>query len=119
MFKYVLMAMLLVAGCGYESRANEAAGQVKKVVQATPIVCPNFNAVDVSLGVIRNGVGSMSTEDVWLVVENPNDYALFKEAAQTGKIVEFSYDVQRITFCTPDHFVTKVRLADNPDPGKN
>lgn len=105
----VVMA-LLMAGCGYSSRDNEIIGQVKKVVRRTPIICPNRWDIDVSLGVLRGGVGSMSSEDVWLTVDDPSILATLKSANETGAIVKMKYNVARIVFCANDHFATSAEI---------
>ena len=71
-----LTALLLTAatamslsGCfGYASKDNELLGQPKKLHNNTPIVCTDYTSVDVSLGVMVNGVGSMSTDDKTFLV---------------------------------------------------
>ena len=109
-----LLSLVLVAGlaaCGNSSTDNELTGQVKKVVHHTPIVCPNFVAADISLGVMRNGVGSMSSQDVWVTVEDKDQVKLLEEAAKSGAIVNAKYSVARVTFCVEDHILTSVSLA--------
>lgn len=113
----VLLALLLVAiltlgGCGYSATDNETTGQVKKVVHATPVFCSNRYDVDISLGVMRGGVGSISKEDMWLTIDNRADYDALKKAADDGRIVRVHYDVWRFAFCTWDHHVTKVEIID-------
>jgi hypothetical protein len=111
MKKIVLSMGLLASACGYSSKDNELIGQVKKVKMATPIICPDFAETDVSLGIIRNGVGSMSSEDVWLFVEKDSDLALLKSASESGQPVKIKYNVQRVTFCVPNEQVSSVELV--------
>lgn len=110
----VLIAALLVAvlsGCGYESRDNEMIGQVKKVTNQTPMICSDYYAADISMGVMRNGVGSMSREDVWTVIP-ADQVATFKKLAETGEPVKVTYDVKRLVWCTStDHFIRTVEIA--------
>ena len=102
-----LPIVLLAAACGYSSKDNELVGQVKKVKSMTPIICGDYYKADVSLGFLRDGVGSLSKEDV--EVEVPSQHVqFFKEAAESGKIVKVSYDVRRLVICVPDHIVTNV-----------
>ena len=103
--------LLTITGCGYTSRTNEMTGQAKKVVNQTPIVCDNRVDAEVSLGVMRNGVGSMSTEDKWFTVPDKKDQAVLKDAAEKGAIVKVIYDVKRFTWCWEDHIVTKVEIV--------
>lgn len=112
--KKLLSLILLVAACGYTSRDNELTGQVKRVKKVTPIICPDYTEVDVSLGVMRNGVGSMSTEDVWLLVNNPQHVETLETAARDGSIVKVTYDVQRLVFCVPDHTLRTLEVVQDP-----
>lgn len=111
--KVLLSAALLatLAGCGYSSQDNELVGQVKRVMRNTPIVCPDYYVADISMGVMRNGVGSVSKEDVWAVV--PADKVdQFKKLAETGEPVKVSYDVKRLVLCPDtDHFIRTVEIA--------
>ena len=110
-----IIPILFLAACGYSARSNELVGQVKRVVDKTPIVCGDYVEADVSLGVLRNGVGSMSKEDVDLYVPSDADAKILKGAAESGKIVKIAYDVKRVTWCVPDHWVTHVEvLPDSP-----
>lgn len=91
-----LAATLLLGGClGNSSTGNEATGQVKRVQHQTPIFCPDYYHVDISLGVVRNGTGSMSTQDTWLWVPNDSDVKKLEQAAQSGALVKITYDVAR------------------------
>lgn len=112
--KYIILILSIfcLTGCfGFSSKQNELTGQVKKVKHQTPMLCPERVDVDVSLGVLRNGVGSMSTEDLWLTVDNPNDIEILTKAAETGQIVKVSYDVRRVTFCPNEDLVTHVEVS--------
>lgn len=107
----VLFGCFVIVGCGYASRDNESIGQVKKITKQTPIICPEYSLVDVSHGVMRNGVGSMSTEDVYYYVPSANHQTILKEATESGALVKIKYDVARLVFCVPDHIVTSVELV--------
>jgi major membrane immunogen (membrane-anchored lipoprotein) len=108
----VLVLLLLIAACGYSSRDVEAIGQVKRVAAVTPIICPNFKALDLSLGVMRNGVGSMSHEDIDVLVESEDVAAKLKASAEQGKIVKITYDMARLTFCVPERVVRTVQVLE-------
>lgn len=112
----IAIATLLAAACGMRSADNEAVGQVKKVVKVTPIICPDYTEADISLGVIRNGVGSMSKEDVELAVDNEDrqNVELLKKAAESGAIVKFTYDVKRVSPCWPDHRLNTLTIEALP-----
>lgn len=76
----VLTLPLALGGClGHTSRDNEAVGQVKRVHNNTPLLCPDYKDVDISLGVMRNGVGSMSTQDKWFFIQDDAQAALHAE----------------------------------------
>jgi len=116
MKKILLLAVL--ASCGNSSADNEAIGQVKKIVKKTPIFCSDYTLVDISLGTMRNGVGSMSREDVFIAVDNSEREAIeqLTEAAESGAIVRVSYDVHRVSPCWPDHrFTGKVVIEAIPE----
>lgn len=102
----------LATACGYSSINNEVIAQVKKVTRETPIICPDRVDVDLSLGVMRNGVGSMSTQDVWLTV--PADEAMRRtltEAASTGALVKVFYDHKRFVWCGQQEIVKAVEIV--------
>ena len=105
---YIALLAVSLTACGYESRDNELSGQAKKIVHATPLFCPNHDDFEVSMGIVRNGTGSMSTEDVWFTVQNPEQIAVLKKAADAGSIVHVKYDVRRFAFCQHNHILTDV-----------
>lgn len=105
-----LVLLLAITACGYSAKGNELVGQVKKVVDKTPLVCGDYAEADVSLGTIRNGVGSMSKEDVTLYIEHDSDIATLKKAAESGQLVKLAYDVRRVTWCVPDHWLTHAEI---------
>lgn len=108
--KYILILLVLVVtGCGFSSRENEVVGQVKRVVKRTPLICNDRTDVDMSMGVMRNGTGSMSKEDIWLTVADPNVEKALKGFAESGVPVKITYDVQRVTFCWEDHILRSVQ----------
>jgi major membrane immunogen (membrane-anchored lipoprotein) len=106
----ILLSALALTACGYSSRENEVVGQVKKVMLNTPILCPDFYDVDLSLGVMRNGTGSMSTQDMWIVF-NKADLAVLKQANEDGGIVKITYDTQRVAICTNGKIASKVEVV--------
>jgi major membrane immunogen (membrane-anchored lipoprotein) len=103
----LVIAFMLVA-CGYTSHDNELTGQVKRVIKQTPLLCSNYVYADISLGVIRNGVGSMSSQDMDLTVSNEKDRAALQAASDSGKLVKIKYDRRRVTFCEPEEVITSV-----------
>lgn len=108
----ILIVPMLLAGCfGYNSRNNELIGQVKKVKHRTPILCPERVDVDISLGVLRNGVGSMSSQDIWMKVDDPAFVKVLSDASEKGSLVKVKYDERRITICSPEDLVTSVEIV--------
>lgn len=107
---FLVALVFAVSGCGYSSRNNEVVGQAKKVVNLTPILCSDRIDTDISLGVMRNGVGSMSTQDAWFTVPKESDQKLLNDAASAGKLVKVNYDVKRWVWCWQDHIITHVEI---------
>lgn len=105
-----------MTGCfGYTSRDNEAIGQPKKIHHNTPLTCFDYDTIDISLGVIRNGIGSMSVQDITLAFAPNNDQAnenTLSKAIQLGKLVKFTYDEQRVTFCQPKGQIKTVETVE-------
>ena len=108
----LLPLLLLVVGCGYSSVNNDAAGQVKQVHTVTPLFCSDYVEVALSLGVVRNGTGSISKEDIVLALE-PGDPLIptAKAAATSGALVQFRYDEKRwpAGLCWPTKRLTDLR----------
>lgn len=110
MMKKLLALTLLLNGCGYAGRGTQMIGQVKKVAHLTPLICNDYDSADISLGVMRNGVGSMSHEDNDVYISNPDHLKLLKSANEDGMIVKITYDKRRLAFCVPERWVTAVEV---------
>lgn len=100
--------------CGTSSTNNEVTAQVKKVVKVTPLLCPDYVELNVSLGVLRNGVGSMSHEDMTLRVMDESMIPDLEQAAKHGSIITLKYDVARSAWCYPDHKMISWQLDIDP-----
>lgn len=112
MKKIIAVVMLVgLSGCGWSGRDSQMIGQVKKVMHNTPILCDDYMDAEISLGVMQNGTGSMSTEDKWVYVPNQDDYKLLQDADEKGSIVKVTYDTKRIRWCVEEEMVTKVELV--------
>lgn len=100
--RIALFLTLCISGCqtcGNIATGNVAIGQVKKVGHGTPLLCPEYDYIDVSLGVLRsNGVGSFSKEDNEFVITNPEQKTLLEAAAESGQLVKITYDQRRLMF---------------------
>lgn len=109
MKKILLLACvsMSLASCGYSAKDIEAVGQVKRVVHNTPLLCPNYVDIDLSFGVMRNGVGSMSTQDIWIVVDKQQATSL-KDINEKGDLVKITYDNERLAFCTSGRIASSV-----------
>lgn len=104
--------LLSLSGCfGNSATDNTTIGQVKRAHHETPILCLHYNDIDLSLGVIRNGVGSVSAQDILLYVPNQQDYDLLQQASQTGQLVKVTYDEARVHWCVEDYTVTHVEIS--------
>ena len=104
-------AALALAGCGDSSTDGELVGQVKKVTHATPLICPDYYAVDVSMGVMRNGTGSMSTQDMWLTVRDVQAIGALQKMAADGSLVKIKYDTRRFAICTEHYILTAAEIT--------
>jgi len=108
----ITLICLSLIGCGYSSNNNKMVAQPKKIHHNTPILCHNYTELDVSLGVLRNGSGSMSTEDVLLTVNNDKDQVVLQRAIDDGKLVEIHYDEFRLALCVPEYQITSVEIIE-------
>lgn len=70
-------------------------------------------AFDLSLGVMRAGSGSMSTQDIWFTIAGSAtiDLNLLKKAVETAAIVRVHYDNRRFAICTEDHILTSFEIV--------
>lgn len=109
---FLFSFLVAICGCGYSSVDNELICQPKKIFHQTPIVCPNRNDVDISMGVMRDGVGSMSSHDIYLTVPNPKDLQTLETAIADGKLVKIHYNDYRFTWCQHTETVTSVEIVD-------
>ena len=112
MKRLLLVLPLLLGGClGHSSVDNQAIGQVKKVQSVNPWIYPSYHRVDISLGVMRNGVGSISKDDMLLYVPDDVDYETLKHASETGDIVKIKYNVARFYWYGETETVTHAEIA--------
>ncbi len=113
MKKLLMLTILMMSltSCGYSARNAELIGQPKKVMDRTPIIFPDYKLVDISLGVIRNGVGSMSSEDVYVVI-TPDQEKMISQAIESGQLVKVEYDNLRWTLrYDTEKIATSVEIA--------
>lgn len=78
-----------------------------------PILCPNYKIADIIIGsqqalYIQNASGA--APHTMIVVTSEQDKIL-REAAEKGKTIKFTYDEERVVFCTKsDHFMRSVEI---------
>lgn len=106
--KKLIPILILFTGCGYTSKDNEVVGQVKKIVNETPLFCNNYTWVDISLGVFKDGIGSSSKEDLILRVKDKNTISEIKLLAKENKILKVKYNEKRFVWCGLDKFLESI-----------
>jgi len=111
MVKRTILTVAVLTSCGYTAKDNEMVGQVKKITNQTPIICTDYIEADISLGVIRNGVGSMSGEDVEAMIMSSDQEKILKDAAEAGKLVKVKYNTVRFPICWPAKRITSVEVV--------
>lgn len=111
--KKIIAAGLLISltGClGHSSVDNDLEGQVKKAQHVTPIFVSDYDRIDISLGIMRNGTGSISKDDMWLSVPNQSDFNVLQHAAEIGAPVKIKYDVSRMNWYQEEDTVSHVEI---------
>lgn len=92
-------------------KGNTAIGQAKKVYHTTPIFCSDWDAADLSLGVMKDGAGSMSTQDMWFVVEDADVLKTLTAAVASGALVNVTYDDRRFSWCRETAVIRSVEFS--------
>jgi len=108
----ILLLPFFLMGCGYSALNSEFTGQVKYVEETNPLICDSFFQSGVSLGVMKNGTGSVSTHDVRIYIATPELAELFKRAASSTVPVKITYRQRRLTWCIPEMEATKIEIAE-------
>ena len=103
-----IVTFLVTVGFGYSHKNGELIGQVKRVETKTNLVCANYDMTSVSLGVLRGGVGSLSTVDIDLWIPDTNHRDHLRKVVATAQLVKIKYDEYRVAFCKPDLVVRGV-----------
>ena len=116
LFGIIFSLFLVYAGFNtMYSRDGDLVGQAKKITLVTPFwqsICPSYYALDVSMGVLQGGTGSMSTQDVWFTVLDREDISAMKEAVKHAAIVKVKYAERRLYACTEGHLATGFEVID-------
>lgn len=109
----IMACCFSLMGCwGNSAIDSELVGQPKKVIHVTPMFCEDRNDLDISLGVMRNGVGSMSTQDVFMTIPNRTDADTLTTAVAEGKVVKIHYDTKRFAWCWNEEVVKSVEVLE-------
>lgn len=110
-FTILIFTPLALTGClGNSSVDVETVAQIKSITHETPIICPDYHELHLSLGVMRGGVGSMSISDIVLEVEDELMIESIKTAAVDGKLLKVTYNIRRMVFCVPSGVVTAIEV---------
>lgn len=112
-----LLALTLLAACGYSHRNNELIGQPKAIEATTPLVCPNQNILHLSLGVMRHGVGSMSTQDILISIPDDNLALRLQPVVKAGKLINAQTNEARFRWCNEEKELVDFEIVeDAPAP---
>lgn len=92
--------------------SSTTSGTVKTINEHNRIFCPDYFTADISLGVVRNGTGASSREDVTLVIENSVDVEKLTKASEVGSIVHIKHETPRFSWCNDSEvrFIKSVRV---------
>ena len=97
-----MIAFVLLTSCGYSHRDNELVGQPKSIESTTPLLCPEQNILHMSLGVMRNGSGSMSTHDISINIPDSSMVAPLKRAVESGELINARTNEARFRWCNEE-----------------
>lgn len=112
----LLLALALLAGCGYSHRDNDLVGQPKSVESTTPLLCPDQHVLHLSLGVMRHGVGSMSTQDILINIPDDRLVPVLSAAVEQGKLINARTNEARFRWCNEEkELVSFEILKDDPE----
>jgi hypothetical protein len=107
------LLLLMLASCGYSHVNNELIGQPKSIEATTPIFCPNQNILHLSLGVMRNGVGSMSTEDVRISIPDDNLAIRLQPVVKAGKLINAQTNEARFRWCNEEKELVAFEIVED------
>ena len=108
MIKY--LPLIFLVGCGYSSKNSETLAQVKYIQKKTPLICPDMVTIGLSLGVMVNSKGSMSTHDVEVTTYDSSVLETLQRAAKNGDLVELVFQQKRWSWCNEITEITKVHI---------
>lgn len=106
--KHVLLgAALLLSSCGNSATDIELTGQLKAAGVATNLICPDYFYLDMSMGVIKDGTGSVSKDDIFVTLYGRQEYKKYQELAKVGAIITVHANMRRAAFCTETYIMIK------------
>lgn len=109
--KYIFLPVLFALfGCGNSAVNGSAVGQAKGWDITTPLICADYKFFDMSQGVMQNGSGSVSHEDMRFTIAEGVDMAVVKLATETAAIVKVTYNERRAPFCTENFILTDIKI---------
>ena len=113
MFKFLIgICLFCLMGClGYSSKNSESIIQPKSIQMQTPIICPEVPILHGSLGIIRNGRGSISNQDVDMVITNDQDKYKIQTAIDSGYFLNVKYNTKRMVVCNSEHILVDVEIV--------
>lgn len=110
---FLALAMVAaLAGCGYSHIGGDTVGQAKGLTRTTNLVCSDYFVFDLSLGVMRNGTGSMSKQDMLFTVAPNVDVVALRDAVKRSAIVKPSFHTRRAALCTEDYILTSFEVLE-------
>lgn len=113
---HCLLVLPLLVGCGYSHLNNELIGQPKAIEATTPLFCPNQNILHLSLGVMRHGVGSMSTEDILINIPDDNLALRLQPVVKAGKLINAQTNEARLRWCNEEKELVSFEIVDDTPP---
>ena len=108
-----LLALAVLSGCGYSHRDNEVVGQPKAVEATTPMLCPDQRILHLSLGVMRHGVGSMSTEDIRINIPSEKMADELKIVVESGKLINARTNEARFRWCNEEKELVSFKVIED------
>lgn len=104
---------LLLSGCGYSHQGNEVVGQPKSVETTTPLICPDQHILHLSLGVMRHGVGSMSTQDILIHIPTDMLAGQLEAVVREGKLINAETNEARFRWCNEEKELVSFKVIDD------
>lgn len=108
-----VLALVILTGCGYSHRDNDLVGQPKSVESTTPMLCPDQHILHLSLGVMRHGVGSMSTEDIRINVPDDRLVPVLRSAVESGKLINARTNEARFRWCNEEKELVSFEIMED------